>query len=178
MDSKQCSLQQHFLRKAETYSHAPGIAVVIMMMVMWYRAFSFESTMNAALVFGSILLLAVPTIAVSLVYHRQETVQLHVRQMDSILAKVSLIYIFALLVYFWYRVGFHNSMNGACMPYLSAALGFSMVYMLYLYYGSQKAYYDNSLVYHIGHIQWHIMGAVCVGISMMILNNLLHVYYN
>lgn len=173
-----CEINKKYLRTVQVYSHTPFIAVALMLFVMMYKCFYFKKGYSAVYVLASILVLTLPAIATSMVYHDREIPE-GWGDADSIMSTTLIFFILGLLMYYWWRVGFKTSfMIHQCVPYLTSALVFSIAYMFSLYGLATRAYDKEPLVYHMNHVQWHVLGSVSFFLSMIILYLFLNSLYN
>lgn len=166
------------LRTVQLFTHAPVIGVFAMGLIMLFKTMRFKSR-SAALILSSILVLAIPAIVVSMKYHEHENPPADLGNADSACASATFTYMFLVLMYMWWRVGFYRSMQHICVPYLTAATVFCIVYMLSMYgtaSGNKKNKYV--LMYHVNHLQWHIMAGMAAAFALLILFILLNIQYN
>jgi MFS superfamily sulfate permease-like transporter len=166
------------LRTAQLFTHAPVIGVFVMGLIMLFKTMNFKSH-SAALILSSILLLALPAIVVSMKYHEHEKPPADLGTADVACASATFSYMFLILMYMWWRVGFNRSMQHICVPYLTGAAVFCIVYMLSMY-GTASGNKKNKylLMYHVNHLQWHIMAGMAAAFALMILFILLNIKYN
>jgi hypothetical protein len=168
MNEEGCPLRHELMRNVQVFSHIPFIAVIVMVAVMVYQSY-YLSSWSPMMIFGAIFAITIPAVAISMIYHKQVVAGTW-GEADVILSNSSLVLILGLLVYYWWRVGFKNSMRlHTSIPYLSGCLVFSIGYMLALYVIATRAYYDNPLEYHMNHIQWHVMGSMSFALAVILL---------
>ena len=173
-----CEINKKYLRSVQVYSHTPFIAVGFMLMIMLYRSYYFTKGFSGMYVIGSMLALTLPSIAISMIYHDRE-IPAAWGDADSIMSTSLIFFILGILAYYWHRIGFKKSFSvHQCLPYLTGALVFCFGYMFSLYSMAYKAYDKELLVYHMNHVQWHVLGSVSFFLSMLILYLFLHQEYN